>query len=220
MRRLALLLCVLVLLSLCACTFPSSPGTTDPPPPETASPTPTVSPATPEPTPEPTPDPTAEPTPEPLSEPDAVLAVNGEELPARSFREELSDGVGFTCLLPAEAVTAEYAHNAWVIAPVSDPEAAWLELSFVFGGEGESLLPGLMDGYLDFTGIEFSEAPNLGLVRANVGLVTATDGIRQARGWLLDAGEGCVTAVLVCRLDRLEQEGTLLQAVLDTFDLT
>jgi len=216
MRRPVLLLCALALLILCACTGPSAPAETASPPPETASPAPTAIPATPEPTLEPTP----EPTPEPLPEPDAVLVVNGEELPARSFREELSDGIGFTCILPAEAVTAEYAHNAWVIRPASDPEAAWLELSFVSGGDGESLLPGLMDGYLEFTGIEFSEAPNLGLVRANVGLVTATDDFSQARGWLLDAGEGCVTAVLVSRLDRLEQEGALLQAVLDTFDLT
>ena len=116
-----------------------------------------------------------------------------------------------------EEVTADYAHNAWVIRSVSEPEA-FLELSFIAGADVETLLPGFMDGYLDFTGIEFSEAAALGRVRGDVGRVSAASAALRAEGWLLDASGGTVSAALVCPLGAEEAEA-LLRAVLDTFDL-
>ena len=222
MRRAAILLCALLLLGLWACTGPASPTPTEAPPP-TASPEPTPTSApTPEPTPAPTPAPTPTEVPEsPVPTADVVLTAGGVEYPAYRFSGDLtgSGGMEFTCTVPAEAVTAAYAHNAWIFRCVSDPEAAWLELSFIAGTDGESLLPGFMDGYLDFTEIEFSEASALGRTRGSVGLVTASDGEWQAEGRLLDAGDGVVAAALLCRLDRLEAEGALLSALLNTFRL-
>ena len=210
MRRAAILLCALLLLGLWACTGPA-PTTPTPTAAPEPTPTPTAAP-TPEPTPTPTPAPTPTPTevPEsPVPTADAVLTAGGVEYPARRFSGDLtgSGGMEFTCTVPTEAVTAEYAHNAWIFRCVSDPEAAWLELSFIAGTDGESLLPGFMDGYLDFTEIEFSEASALGRTRGSVGLVTASDGEWQAEGRLLDAGDGVVAAALLCRLDRLEVKG-------------
>ena len=93
-----------------------------------------------------------------------------------------------------------------------------LELSFIAGADVETLLPGFMDGYLDFTGIEFSEAAALGRVRGDVGRVSAASAALRAEGWLLDASGGTVSAALVCPLEAQEAEA-LLRAVLDTFDL-
>jgi hypothetical protein len=151
-----------------------------------------------------------------------VRASGTDEYPAyRSSWDRRGGGIGdgFACLWPKEQVTAEFVSNAWIFRCTSDPEAAWLELSFIAGTDGESLLPGFMDGYLDFTEIEFSEASALGRTRGSVGLVTASDGEWQAEGRLLDAGDGVVAAALLCRLDRLEEEGALLSALLNTFRL-
>jgi len=220
-KRLACLISAALLLVLCACTGPADPAPTPAPSEAPATPAPTAAPATPEPTPEPTaaPEPTPEPTPAPAPEADCTLTASGREYPAYLFSGDLtgSGGTDFTCILPLEEVTADYAHNAWVIRSVSEPEA-FLELSFIAGADVETLLPGFMDGYLDFTGIEFSEAAALGRVRGDVGRVSAASAALRAEGWLLDASGGTVSAALVCPLGAQEAEA-LLRAVLDTFDL-
>ena len=219
MKRLALLTAALIL--LCACTSPVKPAPTAAPTQAPATAAPTEAPATPVPTatPAPTEPPETEPTPTPPPEAEATLTAGGREYPAYRFSGDLTgSGNGdFTCLLPLEAVSAEYAHNAWVFRSEEAPEA-YLELSFIAGGDVESLLPGFMDGYLDFTEIEFSEASSLGRVRGDVGRVSAGNGEMKAEGWLLDALGGTVSAALVCPLDAGETEA-LLRAVLDTFAL-
>jgi hypothetical protein len=218
MRRPVLLLAAALLL-LCACTAPVSPTPSPAPTPAPATAGPTAPPATAEPTPAPTPAASPKPTPTPTPEADAVLTAGGREYPAYRFSGDLT-GSGdreFSCLLPLEAVSADYAHNAWVIRCAETPEA-FLELSFIAGGEVESLLPGLMDGYLNFTEIEFSEASALGRVRGDVGRVSAGNDALRAEGWLLDVSGGAVSAALVCPRNADEAEALLL-AVLDSFDL-
>ena len=220
MRRPVLLLTAALLL-LCACTAPVSPTPSPAPTPIPATAEPTAPPATPTPTafPAPTEPPEAKPTPSPTPEADGVLTAAGREYPAYRFSEDLtgSGNRDFSCLLPLEAVTAEYEHNAWVFRSAAEPEA-FLELSFIAGGEVESLLPGLMDGYLNFTEIEFSEASALGCVRGDVGRVSAGNDALRAEGWLLDVSGGAVSAALVCPKSAAEAEA-LLRAVLDTFSL-
>ncbi len=219
MKRLALLAAVLLL--LCACTSPVKPAPT---PTEAPAPTaaPTEAPATSVPTeaPAPTEPPETKPTPTPPPEAEATLTAGGREYPAYRFSGDLtgSGSEDFTCLLPLEAVSADYAHNAWVFRSEETPEA-FLELSFIAGGDVESLLPGFMDGYLDFTEIEFSEASSLGRVRGDVGRVSAGNGEMKAEGWLLDVSGGTVSAALVCPPDAGEAEA-LLRAVLDSFALS
>ena len=229
-RSLALLFCALALLSLFGCTG-NSPAPAPTPAPTAAPATPEPTPAstpTPAPTPAPTPTPTPspEPTPAPTPEPDDTLSVvrpgGTDEYPAYLSAWDLrggGTGDGFTCLWPKEQVTAEYVSNAWIFRCVSDPEAAWLELSYVAGTDTEELLPGFMDGYLDFTEIEYSEAAALGRTRGNVGRVTASDDFVKAEGWLLDRWGGVVSAAFLCRKDRLTEEGALLTAMLDTVEL-
>ncbi len=218
MKRLALLAAAFALLLLCACTGPVSP-TPSPAPSATAAPT-----AAPEPTAAPTAAPTPAPTetPEPTDPPaeaDRTLAAGGKEYPARLFSGALSDGgeTEFSCVLPLEAVEAAYEHNAWVFRCTGEPEAL-LELSFIAGGDVESMLPGFMDGYLDFTAIEFSEAAALGRVRGDVGRVTAENPSLRADAWLLDVSGGTVAAVLLCPPSADEPEA-LLRAMLGTFEL-
>ena len=217
MKRPALLAALFLL--LCACTAPVKPAPTPTEPPATAAPAEVT--ATPAPTeaPAPTPPPEPTPTPTPPPEADAILTVEGREYPAYRFSGDLTGNgnTDFTYVLPLEAVSADYARNAWVFRSEETPEA-YLELSFIAGGDVESLLPGFMDGYLDFTEIEFSEAAALGRVRGDVGRVSADNGDVKAEGWLLDACGGTVSAALVCPLDAGEAEA-LLRAVLDTFTL-
>ena len=221
MKRLALLPAVLLLLCLWACTGPVSPTPAPTASAVPATPEPSAAPATPAPTPEPTPTATRapEPTPDPTPEPEETLTVEGRDYPARRFTGDLagSGGAAFSCVLPAEAVTAAYEHNAWVFRSTETPEA-FLELSFIAGGDVESLLPGLMDGYLAFTEIEFSEASSLGRIRGDVGRVSAVGDTQRAEGWLLDSSGGVVAAALVCPVDAAEAEALLL-AVLGTFTL-
>lgn len=221
MKRFALLAAAFALLLLCACTGPVSPTPAPTASADPATPEPTAAPATPEPTPDPTPAATGapEPTPDPTPEPEETLTVEGRDYPARRFTGDLagSGGAAFSCVLPAEAVTAAYEHNAWVFRSTETPEA-FLELSFIAGGDVESLLPGFMDGYLAFTEIEFSEASALGRVRGDVGRVSAVGDSLRAEGWLLDSSGGVVSAALVCPGDAAEAEALLL-AVLDTFAL-
>ena len=219
-KRIALGLLPALLLLLCACTGSVPPA---PSPAPTAAPT-AAPPPGPAPTAAPEPTPSPEPTPEPPpvsppAEADRSLAANGKEYPACLFSGALADGweTEFSCVLPLEAVTADYEHNAWVFRSVSEPETL-LELSFIAGGDVESLLPGFMDGYLDFTSIEFSEAASLGRVRGDVGRVTAENGERLADAWLLDVSGGTAAAVLLCPLPASEEEA-LLRAMLETFTL-
>ena len=219
MKRLALLAAALLL--LCACTSPGLPAPTAAPTeaPATAAPTEVPTTSAPTETPAPTEPPETKPTPTPPPEAEATLTAGGREYPAYRFSGDLT-GNGdhdFSCLLPLEAVSAEYAHNAWVFRCEETPES-YLELSFIAGGDVESLLPGFMDGYLDFTEIEFSEASSLGRFRGDVGRVSAGNGEMKAEGWLLDVSGGTVSAALVCPPDAGETEA-LLRAVLDTFAL-
>jgi len=217
MKRLALLTAAFALLLLCACTGPVSPAPSS---------SPTAAPATA--TPEPTAAPTAAPTPASTESPaptdapveaDRTLAANGKEYPACLFSGALSEGgePEFTCVLPLEAVEADYEHNAWVFRCAGEPEAL-LELSFIAGGDVESLLPGFMDGYLEFTEIEFSETSALGSLRGEVGRVSASGPERMAEGWLLDVEGGTVSAVLLCPKSAPQAEA-LLRAMLETFAL-
>ncbi len=219
MKRLALLAAALLL--LCACTSPGLPAPTAAPTeaPATAAPTEVPTTSAPTETPAPTEPPETKPTPTPPPEAEATLTAGGREYPAYRFSGDLT-GNGdhdFSCLLPLEAVSAEYAHNAWVFRCEETPES-YLELSFIAGGDVESLLPGFMDGYLDFTSIEFSEAASLGRVRGDVGRVTAENGERLADAWLLDVSGGTAAAVLLCPLPASEEEA-LLRAMLETFTL-
>ena len=234
MRRLScLLLALLLCLSLCAChqepgenPEPTAEPTAGPAQTPTEEPKPTETPApTPEPTPEPaeTPAPTASPAPE--GELVLEVALEGETLLLPAYRFEgamLESGeLPFTCLLPSEGVEAEYRANAWYFSEVSDPEVyAYLELSFVSGADGESILPGLLDSYLDFTDVEFSTASGFGSIRQTVAHATAADGERFAEGWLLDVDGGVISAVLVCPLSKLDREGRMLTAVLDSFAIS
>ena len=232
-RLLCLALAAALCLSLCACsggadvgTEPSRAPTTEP----TEAPVVTPKPReTPEPTPEATPEPTQTPKPteSPAPEGELVLevALEGEtlSLPAYLFEGALleSGERRFSCLLPTEGVETEYRANAWYFSEVSDPEVpASLELSFIAGADGESLLPGLMDSYLDFTDVEFSTAPGFGTVRETVAHATAADGACFAEGWLLDVAGGVISAVLVCPLDKVDREGRILTAVLDSFAIS
>jgi|GEM_PF-2794198 len=214
----ALLLALLLALGLCACTVPPAP---------TATPTPTAAPTeAPEPTgtAAPTPTPTEEPEPPetPAPDPDTTLTAIWDDdfadFPAYTFRGDLTgDGRGdFTLVLPAE-LTAEFSHNAWVIRP-SEGEA-FLELSFIAGTDAETLLPGLLDAYLDFTEIEFDTEPALGSLRGEIGCVRATGDGTDAEGWLADVSGGVISAVLVCPERRQAFEGNLLRAVLNTLTL-
>ena len=117
---LLLLLCLaLCLFAGCAKTEPApaptqAPATQAPAP--TEAPKPTEAPA-----------PTAEPAPAPAPSADFVLTAAGTEYPAYRFSGDLTGGggLGFTCLLPAEAVTAEYEHNAWVLRSAAEPGTAF-----------------------------------------------------------------------------------------------
>ncbi len=218
MKRFALPAAAILLLFLCACTGPAAPTPTPAP---TAAPSaaPTAAPATPAPTTAPVPTAEPEPTPAPLPEADSVLTAGGKDYPAYRFSGDLagSGNKDFTCLLPVEGFTADYVHNAWVIRSAERPEA-FLELSFISGGDVERLLPSLMDGYLVFTEIEFSEDAALGRNRGDVGRVSAANAELKAEGWLLNVSGGAAAAVLVCPPDAPEEEA-LLRAVLDTFAL-
>ncbi len=215
MKRLSFLLAAALLMGLCACTAPKPPEPT--PSPAPATPAPTASPASPAPTAEPDPAPTTEP--DPVPEEDIILPAGGRDYPAGPFSGDLTGGglMELDCLLPAVEMTAEFAHNAWVFRSTEVTEA-FLEVSFITGGEVESLLPGLLDGYLDFTEIEFSEAASLGRLRGDVGQVSASGGGLDARGLLLELEGGVLSAVLVCPAAEAETEA-LLQAVLDTLDV-
>ncbi len=220
MKRLRLLPAAVLLLALCACTVPGNPAPTAAPSPSSSpAPAPTAT-AEPAPTAAPTPAPTPEPTTEPSQAPtaDAVLTVEGKDHPAFRFEEDLAEGepIRFSCLLPLEEVTAEFVHNAWVLRSAAEPEA-FLELSFIAGGDVESLLPGFMDSYLAFSEIEFSEAAALGRVRGDAGRVSASGEGMSAEGWLLDLDGGVLSAALVCPTDAPEEEALLL-AVLDSFN--
>ena len=207
MKRLSFLLAAALLMGLCACTTPKPPEPT--PSPAPATPAPTASPASPAPTAEP----------DPVPEADIILPAGGRDYPAGPFSGDLTGGglMELNCLLPAAEMTAEFAHNAWVFRSTEVTEA-FLEVSFITGGEVESLLPGLLDGYLDFTEIEFSEAASLGRLRGDVGQVSASGGGLDARGLLLELEGGVLSAVLVCPAAEAETEA-LLQAVLDTLDV-
>jgi hypothetical protein len=151
-----------------------------------------------------------------VPEADAILTAGDRDYPAYRFSGDLtgSGEIGFSCLLPAEEVTAAFDRNAWVFRLTEAPEA-FLEISFIMGGDVESLLPGFLDGYLDFTEIEFSEGSALGRLRGEVGRVSAAGETRKAEGWLLEFREGTLAAALVCPADAPEAESLLL-AVLDT----
>ena len=215
MKRLSFLLAAALLMGLCACTAPKPPEPT--PSPAPATPAPTASPASPAPTAEPDPAPTTEP--DPVPEEDIILPAGGRDYPAGPFSGDLTGGglMELNCLLPAVEMTAEFTRNAWVFRSTEVTEAL-LEVSFITGGEVESLLPGLLDGYLDFTEIEFSEAASLGRLRGDVGQVSASGGGLDARGLLLELEGGVLSAVLVCPAAEAETEA-LLQAVLDTLDV-
>ena len=49
--------------------------------------------------------------------------------------------------------------------------------------------------------------------------MTASNAEIKAEGWLLDRWDGVVSAALLCRKDRLTEEGALLAALLDTVEL-
>jgi hypothetical protein len=215
MKRFSLLMAAALLMGLCACTTPEPPEPT--PSPAPATPAPTASPASPAPTAEP--DPSPAPEPDPVPEEDIILPAGGRDYPAGPFSGDLTGGglMELDCLLPAAEMSAEFAHNAWVFRSTEVTEA-FLEVSFITGGEVESLLPGLLDGYLDFTEIEFSEAASLGRLRGDVGQVSASGGGLDARGLLLELEGGVLSAVLVCPAAEAETEA-LLQAVLDTLDV-
>ncbi len=221
MKRFALLLALCLLLGLCACTKPVTPQPTEAPATATAAPTPAPTPTA-APTPTPTaPVPTAGPTPTlaPLPETDAILSAGDRDYPASRFSGDLTGGglMEFSCLVPAVEVTAEFDRNAWVFRLEDEPEA-FLELSFIAGGDVESLLPGFMDGYLEFTEIEFSETSALGSLRGEVGRVSASGPERMAEGWLLDVEGGVLSAAVVCPSGAQEAKALFL-AMLDTFRL-
>ena len=214
MKRLFLLLAAALLMGLCAYTEPEPEPAPSPAP---ATPAPTASPASPAPTSEPDPAPTTEP--DPVPEEDIILPAGDRDYPAGPFSGDLTGGglMELNCLLSAVEMTAEFTRNAWVFRSTEVTEA-FLEVSFITGGEVESLLPGLLDGYLDFTEIEFSEAASLGRLRGDVGQVSASGGGLDARGLLLELEGGVLSAVLVCPAAEAETEA-LLQAVLDTLDV-
>jgi len=216
MKRIAVFLAAIMLLGLCACKEMEKPQTSADPA--------TEAPAVPDPeiSPDPTQEPpaTSEPDPIPTSsvppEADCSLNVSGEELPAYLFTGDLKGGEdnNFSCILPIGLVSADYEHNAWVFRAETEPEA-FLELSFITGGEVEDLLPGLMDSYLDFEEIEFSETTALGQLRGDVGHVSARNTDVQAEGWLMNAGGGAIAAVLIYPQGAVEEE--VLRAVLQSF---
>ena len=223
MRRTGLLLALLLLLSLGACTHAPAPASTPTPAPAPTGAPPAATP-TPAEAPTPTPAPVPAETPSPIPT-DAVLdvTVDGETVscPACTFAGDL-DGDGeadFTLLLPPEEAAAEEKEGGWVFRSRSDPEGARLELSFTAGTDTEALLPGFMDGYLRFTEIEFSEAGALGKVRGYVGRVTASDGETLADAWLLDS-EGGVLAAVLLRSAAPSREAAVLSAMLDSFELS
>ncbi len=222
MRRARFFLSLLLLLSLCACTTGGSPPASPAPSP---SPAPTEAPApTPEPTPVPTPPPTEAPAPTPTPA-DGTLSVTADgetvQYPAYTFTGDLNgDGqADFRLLLPLDTATAETLPGTWRFRCDSDPEAACLELRFTVGESMDNLLPGILDPYLSFTEIEFSDASSLGRVRGFVGRVTASDGETLADAWLLDLEDGVLAAVLLRRAEPTGPEGDILSAMLDSFSL-
>jgi len=221
MKRIAVFLAVIMLLSLCACREIEEPQPSpDPVTEEPADPDPDISPEPASAPPETASPATSEPDPTPTAsappEADCSLNIEGEELPAYLFSGDLKGGEesNFTCILPIEAVSAAYEHNAWVFRTEENSEA-FLELSFITGGDVEDLLPGLLDSYLDFEEIEFSEATSLGQMRGDVGRVSARNADVQAEGWLMNAGGGAIAAVLIYPQGAAEEE--VLRAVLNSF---
>ena len=219
MKRLVLLPALLLPLLFCACTGPTPQTTptptapvTAPPPTATPAPAPTAPPAT-------APVPTEEPDLSPTAETDDILSAGDRDYPASPFSGDLTGGglMEFSCLVPAVEVTAEFDRNAWVFRLEDEPEA-FLELSFIAGGDVESLLPGFLDGYLEFTEIEFSETSALGSLRGEVGRVSASGPDRMAEGWLLDVEGGVLSAAVVCPSGAQEAKALFL-AMLDTFRL-
>jgi len=228
-RAAALLLAALLTLSLGGCgellrPEPTAAAVSPVPtvPPATAEPAPTAV-STPEPAAAPTPVITAAPTVEP--EPEEVLEVTAggvtRSYAAKRTKLELHPGVFCTVLVPVREMSAVYTENAWQLRGNDQPEDGFLELSYIAGTTAEELLPGLMDGYLEFTDIEFSDVASIGQLSGTFGHVSATDGSIQADGWVVDTDGGVIALVRVCSREQETREpGNLLSAVLDSFELT
>ena len=192
---------------------------------------PTAPPAiTPSPTPTGEPDPAGETAP-PESPPpaagadDGLLSVpyHGETKLLEAGRQRYalreSPPLTFTLVVPVEGVTAAYVDNAWRFTLDAEPDAAFLELSLISGADADSLLPSLMDAYLDFTDIEFSTAAAIGAESLPTGTVTASSGERLVRAWLADVEGGALCAVLDTALASPGEAAATLEAMLNRFAL-
>lgn len=214
-KVLAFILSALLLVSFCGCEFLFR---QDPIPVETGNqpePTPTaeVTPPSIEPTATPVP-PSA--TPE-ISEPvqseepvpshnpedadELTVYINGNPITATvvPYSASLREGVlDFTIKYDSSSYGAEFKNNSYTFRPLSDSDNSidYMEISYINGGQAESILPSFADSYIDFTDIEFSSYTSVGVDALSAESIIAYNSSQYISAYLIDVSDGLITIVI------------------------
>ncbi len=165
-------------------------------------------------------------TPEPSSVPkvpDAVLQAGGEELAAyretgelgaasaQSFEILIAEGYALAAGGDGDALRYAYAED--------ESGETFIELGFAAGLSAEELAPSFMDGYMDFTSIEFSSYVKVGKDGLDAYLIKADNDTRHAEAYLIDREGGAAYLVISCFNGVAEQCLPQLEAMRDTLIL-
>ena len=76
-------------------------------------------------------------------------------------------------------------------------DGSFINIELVTGNKAEFIAPSYLDGYIEYTDIEFSGVEKLGDTDYSAETVTATDGKMQCDGYLIDTDGGTV-CIIAC----------------------
>jgi hypothetical protein len=171
---------------------------------------------------------TAEPeiTPEPSSgpaAPDAVLQVDGEDIPAyrKTGKLRASPALSYEILIAEgyELAASEDGDSYRYASAADESGQTFIELGFAAGLSAEELAPSFMNGYLDFKSIEFSSYVKVGKDGLDAYQIKADNETLHAEAYLIDREGGAAYLALCCGESVLEQCLPRLEAMRDTLIL-
>lgn len=235
MKKTALFIAsAILLLSLSACSgsndgVPSpdaSPVQTASQPPDTtdtpvisADPIPSASPSAPA-----SPDVTS--TPSPMPETRQLSAyINGEYhyAEASAYTEQLRNdpALDFTVFCDGSRFSEDFSSNAYRFsrADGESADSTYFEVSLINGASAEELLPSFMDGYIDFTDIEFSSYTPIGEDKLNADCAAAYNAAQYVEAYLINV-DGGVVAVVLSANSNVSADFIWFRAMLSTFSLS
>ena len=236
MKKTALFIAsAILLLSFSACSgsggdsplpdaSPSQTAASQPPKPtgspvSSADPTPSASPSAPA-SPDVTSSPSAEPETRQLS-----AYINGEYhyAEASAYTEQLrSDpALGFTVFCDGSRFSEDFSSNAYRFtrADGESADSVYFEVSLINGASAEELLPSFMDGYIDFTDIEFSSYTPIGEDKISADCAAAYNASQYVEAYLINVDGGTVAVVLSAH-SNVSADFLWFRAMLATFSLS